>query len=294
MSYPPQPGPHQPQDPYGQGAAGYPRQDPYGQGAGGYPQQDPYGQGGYPQQDPYGQGGYPQYDPYGQQGGYPPQGGYPYGQQGGYPQQDPYGQFAPYPGYGQPGGMGGPPGQPPGKGKTNLWIALSVGAVVIIAAVLITGFITPGFFTGDDEGAEAASGSDTSEPTSSSNQIPKPNVDPSGGNSPSQPGGNTGGKMPNAIAQEFLRAVNNGDRAAAEGMYCPGDSTTHTFTEAIEGNTNISLAEPIEDPSESSTTSTGDLTGTVDGQPVDGTLYIFKKAKNNTEWCVSAFYPSTG
>lgn len=129
MTYPPQPG----QPDYGQ------QPNPYGQ------QPDPYGQaGGYGQQpDPYGQqGGYGQ-PGYGQQAG-----GFP--QSGGFPQQ-PYGQQQPYPGYdaggyppGQFGGYGGPP--PGGGSKKGLWIGLSAGLVVILAALGVTGFWVPGFF----------------------------------------------------------------------------------------------------------------------------------------------------
>ncbi|TNC26111.1 hypothetical protein [Amycolatopsis alkalitolerans] len=131
MTYPPQPG----QPDYGQ------QPEPYGQQPGGYPQS-----GGFPQQPP----GQPQY---GQQPGY----GQPYGQQPGYTQ--------PYPGYDQSGGgqYPPPPGQyppgmygapPPGGGgsKKGLWIGLTVGAVVILAALGITGFWAPGFFLGGSGG----------------------------------------------------------------------------------------------------------------------------------------------
>jgi hypothetical protein len=135
MTYPPQPG----QPDYGQ------QPDPYGQQPGGYGQQQPGGHpqsGGFPQpgapqygQPGYGQPGYGQ-PGYGQPGytqpfpGYDPSGG----GGGGYP---PTGQF---PGYGAP-----PPG---GAGKKGLWIGLTVGLVVILAALGITGFWLPGFFLG--------------------------------------------------------------------------------------------------------------------------------------------------
>lgn len=137
MTYPPQPG----QPDYGQ------QPDPYGQQPGGYGQQPPGGQqpGGYPQS-----------------GDFPQQPGQPqYGQQPGYGQQ-PYGQpgyTQPYPAYEQGAGGGNyPPGQyppgmygappPGGGGKKGLWIGLSVGLVVILAALGITGFWQPGFFVG--------------------------------------------------------------------------------------------------------------------------------------------------
>ncbi|MGH3520504.1 MAG: hypothetical protein ACRDQ7_24665 [Haloechinothrix sp.] len=141
MTYPPQPGQYGGQpDPYGQGGqyGGYPQ-------SGGFPQQGGYpaegGQyGQYPQQ-----GGYPQ--PGGQYGQYPQQGGYaqPGGQYGGYPQP------GAYPGAGQYSQTGGFDGPPPGpKSKTGLWIGLGVGGVILlVGAVLFTGFVTPGFFLGN-------------------------------------------------------------------------------------------------------------------------------------------------
>lgn len=115
MTYPPQPG-----QPYGQQPGGIPQQP------GGYPQQP----GGYSSPNGFPQsGGYPQ--PYGQQ----PYGQQPYGQPG-------YGQ-QPYPGYGQPGGFGGPP---PAKGRKGLWVGLTIGVVLILAGLGVTGFWAPGFF----------------------------------------------------------------------------------------------------------------------------------------------------
>ncbi|MCR3721262.1 MULTISPECIES: hypothetical protein [Prauserella salsuginis group] len=140
MTYPPQPG--QP-DPYG----GQPGQQPGGYPqSGGFPQQGGYpGQGGYPQQGQPPQGGRQQ--PYGQQGQYGQQ---PYGQQP-YGQQ-PYGQ--PQQGYPQQGGFG----EPPKKNKTGLIAGIGGGAVVVIAAFVITAFWAPGFLTGDspDDVAEKA------------------------------------------------------------------------------------------------------------------------------------------
>ncbi|WP_027941500.1 hypothetical protein [Amycolatopsis taiwanensis] len=121
MTYPPQPG----QPDYGQ------QPNPYGQQPGGYGQPGAYGQpGGYDQSGAYGQqpGGFPQ------SGGFPqqPYTGYDAGGGGGYP---PTSQF---------GGYGTPP--PGGGSKKGLWIGLSVGLVVILAALGITGFWLPGFF----------------------------------------------------------------------------------------------------------------------------------------------------
>lgn len=121
MTYPPQP--EQPN--YGQ------QPGPYGQQPGGYGQ----ALGGYPQS-----GGFPQpgQQPYGQP--YPGAGG-----GDGYP---PPGQFGQYGGYGAP-----PPGG--GGSKKGLWIGLSIGLVVILAALGITGFWLPGFFLSKSGGPDA-------------------------------------------------------------------------------------------------------------------------------------------
>lgn len=110
--------------------------------------------GGHPQwgQPPQGPGmppgGWPQ--------GYPQQGGY-----GGQPlppqpvQQQPIQQpqYAPPHGYGQPqpyyqspGGFGFPTVPPKRKRSALPWILGGAGALVVVAVVLVLGFVTPGFF----------------------------------------------------------------------------------------------------------------------------------------------------
>jgi len=126
---PQQPGYGQPQDPNQQQWGQQPPQQPQ------WGQQPPqYGQQpGYPQQQPG--GAYPQTGPQQQQPG------------GAYPQTGPqqYGQ----PGQQQPGyDYGQPPGAPADgekKSKKGLLIGVAV-AVVVIAAVAVLGFVTPGFF----------------------------------------------------------------------------------------------------------------------------------------------------
>ena len=134
--------PQRGQQPQGQGnqavpPGGFPRQAPAQSGWNaqpGYPQHP-----GYPQQP-----GYPQHPGYSQQPGYPQQQGYP---QQGYPQQ-------PYAGpYGQPGF-----GQPPSKQKSSLpWILAGAGVLLVVAIVLVLGFVAPGWFraTVFDENAVA-------------------------------------------------------------------------------------------------------------------------------------------
>lgn len=141
MSYPPQqPGPYGPQGPYGPG----------GQQPGGYGQQPRPGQYG-PAGDHFGQqppapGGYSTAP-----GGYGPPGGY--GSPGGYGTAP--GGFGPPPG--GPGGFGNVPGgPPPRRGKTGLWLGVGGGAVVVVAALLITGLVAPGWMLGGNSPRDVA------------------------------------------------------------------------------------------------------------------------------------------
>ncbi|MBP2336966.1 DUF4333 domain-containing protein [Saccharothrix coeruleofusca] len=124
------------QQPYGGGypgtpSGGFPAQQP------GYGQPDPSQQS--PQQPQWGQQPPPQ-QPYTQQypGAYDPTQSNPYGQpaQGPYGQQ-PYGQQP----YGQPGYGPQPPAK---KSSAVLWVVVAL-AVLVVGAVGITGFVTPGF-----------------------------------------------------------------------------------------------------------------------------------------------------
>lgn len=122
MTYPPQPGPS--------GHPGWPGHP--GQYGGPGPQ-------GAPQPQP---GGYGQQHP-----GFPPQGVH-----NSQPQQFPYGpagqQFPGAQPYPQVGGFGG--GTPPRPGgKKALWTVLGTSAGLLLAAVLFTGFVAPGFFLAD-------------------------------------------------------------------------------------------------------------------------------------------------
>lgn len=130
---------------------------PYGP-PGGYPQwgQPPQGPGmqpggvplGYTQQE-YPPQGYPQQG-YPQQGGYagPPPPAQPVQQQ---PIQQPqyahpYGYGQPQPYYQSPGGFGFPAVPPKKKRSALPWIIGGAGALVVLAVVLVLGFVAPGFF----------------------------------------------------------------------------------------------------------------------------------------------------
>ncbi|KUF19541.1 PQQ-binding-like beta-propeller repeat protein [Streptomyces silvensis] len=166
MTQPPNQPPHgggfgAPQDPGQGGGYGYPQQQQPGQaGPYGYPQQPgPYGQPAQPGQPPQ-QPAQP--GPYGQQPGpygQPAQPG-PYsqptqpGQAGPYGQQPGYG----YPGPGQPGGPGTPPGgaggggKGPFKGRTAVIVAAAVAALLVAGGAVYA--VVGG---GDDDGKKTES-----------------------------------------------------------------------------------------------------------------------------------------
>lgn len=75
------------------------------------------------------------------------------GQQGPYGQQpDPYWQQGGPPGW-------GPPPPPPRKPNAGLWVGLTI-AVVLVAALGVTGFAWPGFFLASDDKPANAAGDD--------------------------------------------------------------------------------------------------------------------------------------
>ncbi|GGM71545.1 hypothetical protein GCM10012275_47510 [Longimycelium tulufanense] len=133
--------------PYGPSGGNDPQQwgqQPYGSGtpSGGVPAP---GQGGYGQPGGYGQGygadpsqggaAYPGYGPPGQP---PQQYTGSYGQPGGYPQQPGYPG-----GFGQYGGM--TPATAPKKKSAMPWL-LTGAVVVVVAVVLVLGFVWPAWF----------------------------------------------------------------------------------------------------------------------------------------------------
>jgi hypothetical protein len=224
MTYPPQ-------GPYGQ------QPDPYGQ------QPDPYGQqqpqyGGQQQQPQYG-GAYQQQPQYGQQHGYDPNA-----------QQQQYGG-----GYGQYGGLGGPPQQPKNKGPIIAVVAI---VVVLLAGLGITGFVAPGFFLSDDKDKSAGGGT--------------------GG------GGGGGGDDKGAGADEFIQklvaAADDKDKSALKELSCSDAG------EGVEGATNaideISGAELKDTKEVSDKEVTAILTITVDGDADD---YAATVTKDGTDWC---------
>lgn len=305
MTYPPQPGqPGQP-DPYGQQpqSGGF-QQQPYPQQGGWDPnqqQQQPYPTQQYPQgwdpsqQQAYPSGGFPanpqpQWDPnaqawadpnaqqhqqsawadpnaqqYGQQA-------YPGGQMSGWEQA---------PGYGQ--GFGGPPA-PPKKSNTGLWIGIGVAVVVVLAAVGVLGFVTPGFFLSKDSNT-AAPPSTSARPTAPKPTTPKKTT-PS--TQPSTPSGSGGGADAKGVLQGFIDKLNAGDNAGALALGCPDskdllDSWLKTF---LKPPLQLQLGSVPDDQF----LVEGQVTGTSAGKDVKGTL----SATNfdNKGFCVSTMLVS--
>jgi hypothetical protein len=173
---------------------------------------------------------------------YPPQQGQ-YGAQqqqyGGYPQQQ------------------GPYGGPPPKNKAPL-VATVIFVVALLAGLGITGFVAPGFFLSDDKGGggSSADGGDSgdagqgnrpggigdgpADPTLRPGDAPADDSDPgsgsgdSGDDPASGPGGGSGGSGGDgeAVAEDFLAAVNAAKSTEANDMVCP-DSPSNSLVDYV-------------------------------------------------------------
>ncbi|MFH8366701.1 hypothetical protein [Streptomyces sp. NPDC018031] len=134
------------------------------------PQPGPDGYPGHPQQpNPYAQPGQPQPNPYAQQPG-------PYAQQPGpYAQPNPYGQPQGYP----------PPPPPPGNGNGNRkTLAIAIGGLVVVGAVLAGVLVAVN--GGDDKDDKAddkptPTATSTATPSTEQSRSESPSPEPSGG-----------------------------------------------------------------------------------------------------------------
>lgn len=292
MTYPPQPGP------YGQ------QPGPYGGQPGG-PQQGGPQQGGYPQPGGPPPGAPPQ--PGGPQpggpGGFPPSGGFPQQgmQQGGYPPQ------------GQPPGFPqGPDGfdQQPKSKKTGL-IAGIAAAVLVIAAVLVTGFWAPGFFVSDDSETSAEggndSGGDAADNGDSGSGGDSGIGDQDGGAGDSgdtgssgdtgdtggtDSGGDSGSAGAETTAAEYASALSDLDVPRMTQLACAGATNAAPEGEAPKGLKIQASVTSVEQ------TSAGKATAKLDMQVSSGQQSGNMKADMTLEdqggWCVSGFTPSGG
>jgi len=293
MTYPPQPG--QGGDPHGQGwqqpgTGGVPQQPGWDPNAQQQPAWDPNAQHQQQAWDPNAQ---PQqaWDPNAQQqqAWDPNAQQYPGGQ---YPQQPYQGtQQFPQQGWDQGQYPGGPGGEPPKGNKTGLWIGIAV-AVVLVAALGITGFVAPGFFLSKDKTdnqaqtqSQAPSPSKLAPPSKSS--LPTDDeTAPTDTGSPSTglPGGadTSQGKQ---LVTDFIAKINAKDQEGALTLVCPSSksSATANIQDAIGKDPQLQ-ADSVR---ASEYLASATVSGTLSGRPAHGLLMA---TPTNGVFCVSSFF----
>ncbi|GAA1991803.1 hypothetical protein [Amycolatopsis minnesotensis] len=168
----------------------------------------------------------------------------------------------PRPQWGRPAPGGYPPHggypPPPKPNRAPLWIAL--GALgVVVAAVLVTGFVAPGFFLGKDTGAAAPAPSPAAPPPA-----------PSAG-APSSSAGTTPEGEYTAPVKAFLDAVNSGDQDGAMKFVCSGDTTLVKARLVKIFATGKPRFETVALGLDTRSFANGYLGGTLNGQPLPET-----------------------
>ncbi|NBH09008.1 hypothetical protein [Amycolatopsis sp. SID8362] len=156
-----------------------------------------------------------------------------------------------------PGQFGGP--VPPPPRRTGLWVALAaLGLAVVVAAVAVTGFVTPGFFLS----RSAAPPPSPAPPTTSSFSR----------DSDSQL------EAARTVAEEFLRRLNADTIEGPDGakaMACPGSESLlgGTILLNVEAPTQLAVAgevrfhDPVIEVDVAGTTHQRSVTGYVRLQP---------------------------
>ena len=280
MTYPPQPG--QGGDPYGQG---------WQQPAGGVPQQpgwDPNAQ--QPAWDPNAQHQQQAWDPNAQQQqAWDPnaQQQYPGAQ---YPQQPYQGtQQFPQQGWDQAQYPGGPGGEPPKSNKTGLWIGIAV-AVVLVAALAITGFVAPGFFLSKDKSDNQAQTQAPVPPPSSQLAPPSsagglPSDDPSAPTESDSPdSGGVDAAQVKQLVDDFIGKINAKDAAGAAAMLCAKSTSSakQSIDDAVSHDPQLSVKKLTANQYLSSAT----IGGSMSGKTANGLMFI---DPNNGSLCISTF-----
>ena len=184
----------------------------------------------------------------------------------------PPGWGPPPPGWGAP-----PPGWgPPRRSRAPLWIGIG-SAVVLVAALLVTGFVAPGFFLSEENTAGGT-------PVTSSSE--------------SAPASSAAGEPYAVVIDGFIAKVNAGDADGAMRLVCSGDTVivrtrltkvlatgTPQFYSEAAGLDTRSFAEAY-------------LAGTLGGKPLpeekdsDGiTVSQGRIGSNNLggDWCIDGF-----
>ncbi|WP_020663994.1 hypothetical protein [Amycolatopsis benzoatilytica] len=283
MTYPPQPG--QGGDPYGQGwqqpgSGGVPQQPGWDPNAQQQPAWDPNAQQ-QPGWDPNAQQQQPAWDPNAQQQ-------YPGGP---YPQQPYQGtQQFPQQGWDQSQYPGGPGGEPPKGNKTGLWIGIAV-AVVLVAALGITGFVAPGFFLSKDKSDNQAQNQSQAPvpsqqaPASSSAQLPSDDPsEPTDSGTPGSGGADTA--QVKQLADNFIGKLNAKDSAGASAMLCASakssGSAQKNIDEAVSSDPQLTIKQLNANPY----LSTATLGGSMSGKTANGLMLL---DPNNGNLCISSF-----
>ena len=166
------------------------------------------------------------------------------------------------------------PPPPPPKSRTGLYVGLAAVAVLALAAVGVTGFVTPGFFLSDDEPAAAAP-----PPQQSKSASPKPS-------SPKTTTPSTAGADP--VVTEFVAKLNAKDAAGASALVCKGAEqlSKEAIDRATTGSPDLK-ADKV-------TTKTGisaDLGGTLNGKKAVGFVAL---TETSNKWCVSNVFVFAG
>lgn len=179
-------------------------------------------------------------------------------------------------GYPPPGGWGPPVQPPPKKRRTGLWIGLAAGAL-IIAGILVIGFIMGFFLSGEDSGNAAGGSTSAEQATPPAGETPASSTPAGAGD-------------PNDSAQKFVDALNSGDDATAEGMYCSHSDPTPDARQAIAAESDLALPERLNPAASYSVTTF--LAGTIDGKQASKPAVVLVD-EGGSQWCVSSFVVST-
>lgn len=158
------------------------------------------------------------------------------------------------------------PPPPPPKSRTGLYVGLAAVAVLALAAVGVTGFVTPGFFLSEEEPAAAAP------PPQSKPASPKPS-------SPQTTTPSTAGA--DEVVTDFVAKLNAKDAAGASAMVCKG--AEQLSKEAIDRATTGS-PDLKADKVSTKTGISADLGGTLSGKKAVGFVAL---TQNSKKWCVS-------
>jgi hypothetical protein len=120
--------------------------------------------------------------------------------------------------------------------------------------------------------------------------------DPGEGTTESDTGTDDGGEAAEAAAQEFLDAINSGDRAAADELLCSDYDplgNSDPVGDAIAGSPSLEIDPATVDYLASLSSLHVELTGSVNGQAIETSLLSVSLDTDDT-WCVASFSFSSG